>query len=138
MSHNISRGSEAEGEWIRSQLVSYNNEHAPTVYEPITLKIAGDQQEIIGGLNAVHLWNWIEVNHLWIDNRYRGQRLGTKLLDEIERMARERNCVYIKLNTFTFQAPQYYPKHGYHQYAVIENVPPGYNHHFFIKDLSVV
>ncbi|MFF2482955.1 GNAT family N-acetyltransferase [Paenibacillus sp. NPDC058071] len=133
---SISIGNEEEGEWIRSQLLAYNAKHAPTVYVPIVLKAIDDEGRIVGGLNAVHLWNWIEVNILWIDEQFRGQGIGAQLLAQIEEKAKEWNCDYIKLNTFTFQAPNYYPKLGYKEYAVIPNLPPGFSHHFFIKELT--
>lgn len=35
----------------------------------------------------MYCWNVVYVDILWVDESYRKQGLGTKLLDEIERIA---------------------------------------------------
>ncbi|MBB3112870.1 GNAT superfamily N-acetyltransferase [Paenibacillus phyllosphaerae] len=78
-------------------------------------------------------WNWIEVDILWVDESRRGLGYGTYLLQEIERIAREKGCTMIKLNTFSFQAPEFYRKQGYEQIAVIHDAPTGSSHYYFKK-----
>jgi len=48
-------------------------------------------------------------------------------------MAREKDCTFIKLNTFSFQAPEFYLKNGYQEMAVIEDAPTGSKHYYFKK-----
>jgi hypothetical protein len=55
---------------------------------------------------------------------------------EIERIAREKSCDFIMLNTFSFQAPGFYKKHGYQLMTTIENAPTGHRHYYFKKDLT--
>ncbi|SFB04778.1 hypothetical protein SAMN05216312_103194 [Cohnella sp. OV330] len=58
---------------------------------------------------------------------------GTRLLMRIENIARENSCSFIKLNTFSFQAPEFYVKNGYKEVAVFEEAPVGSKHYYFKK-----
>lgn len=133
----ISHGNKEESEYIRRRLIEFNArqvpEHLSSRYEEIHLIVKNDVGKVIGGMLAVLCWNWIEVDILWIDDTYRGQGYGTRLLAHIENIAREKDCTFIKLNTFSFQAPEFYLKNGYQEMAVIEDAPTGSNHYYFMK-----
>ena len=58
------------------------------------------------------------MNFLWVSEALRGQRHGTRLMDEAEQMARERGAIGSTLETFTSQAPGFYAKRGYSDLAV--------------------
>ncbi len=136
----VSKSSKEERDLVRNGLIQFNNEHVPAElrrnYQEINLSIKNEDGEVIGGLNSVHCWNWIEVDILWINPDYRGKDYGSKLLNEIEEIARQKNCTFIKLNTFSFQAPKFYLKHGYEVIAVIENAPTGFQHYYLQKVLE--
>jgi len=135
----ISHGSKEESEYIRRRLIEFNarqvSEHLSSRYEEIHLTVKDDNGRVIGGMLAVLCWNWIEVDILWIDDAFRGQGYGTRLLAHIENMAREKDCTFIKLNTFSFQAPEFYLKNGYQEMAVIEDAPTGSKHYYFTKSV---
>ena len=92
-------------------------------YEEINLHIKDENGEIAGGINSVFCWNWIEVDILWVDDRSGAGSYGSRLLQEIERIAREKKCTFIKLNTFSFQAPLFYQKHGFQEIASYRRCP---------------
>ncbi|RKN64897.1 GNAT family N-acetyltransferase [Paenibacillus ginsengarvi] len=139
MTH-IQMGNREEREYVRRKLIEFNARHVPddlrSVYEEIDLMIKDDEGNVIGGLLGELCWNWIEVHILWVDQAYRGSRHGSKLLKRIEEIARDKHCTFIKLNTFSFQAPEFYLKHGYREVAVFEDAPRGFKHYYFRKDLS--
>lgn len=138
--HSISRGNKEEGEYVRNRLIAFNAETVPSDlnsnYEEINLTLKNDTGDIIGGLNSVWCWNWIEVDILWVDQNYRGMDYGSKLLTEIEEIAKEKKCAFVKLNTFSFQAPNFYLKKGYNVIGIIENAPRGFKHYYFVKELE--
>lgn len=78
----------------------------------------------------------MEVDILWVDENYRGQGYGSRLLIEVEKIAKDKGCTFIKLNTFSFQAPDFYKKHGYKVIAAIDNAPKGHKHYYLIKELN--
>ncbi|MCT1399360.1 GNAT family N-acetyltransferase [Paenibacillus sp. p3-SID867] len=136
---NIDRSSPEEALAVRTNLIQYNAQHIAEDlqqnYEEINLHIKDENGEIAGGINSVFCWNWIEVDILWVDNRSRGRGNGSRLLQEIERIAREKNCTFIKLNTFSFQAPLFYQRHGFQEIARIDDAPRGHQHYYLIKHL---
>ena len=91
--------------------------------------------DIIAGISG---WTWggmCEVELLWVTERARGHGLGSKLLAGAEDLARERGCKWIGLNTFDFQAPDFYLRHGYEVLTQLEGHPPGHTDFFLRKQL---
>jgi len=61
--------------------------------------------------------------------------MGSQLMRMAEDLAREKECVGIWLDTFSFQAPAFYQKMGYSELGQIVDYPPGHRRHFFQKRL---
>lgn len=82
-----------------------------------------------------HTWTtWLHVTYLWVDDRTRGTGLGSRLLAEAERVAREeRGCHAARLETWDFQAPGFYKKQGYEVVCVIPDYPPGITEYTLTK-----
>jgi GNAT superfamily N-acetyltransferase/uncharacterized glyoxalase superfamily protein PhnB len=86
---------------------------------------------------AGHTWGGCaEVKFLWVHESERRSGLGSALLREAEREARARGCDAIVLSTHTFQAPQFYPKHGYEVCGAFQGYPRGYGQIFLRKSLA--
>jgi len=133
----IRRGTADEANYVRNKLIEFNSKQVPNgVYEEVHLCVKDEKDHIIAGLNSVICWNWMEIDILWVDDEHRGSGHGKRLLEEAEEIARSKQCTFIKLNTFSFQAPEFYKKYGYKEMAVIENAPLGSKHYYFIKDLT--
>jgi hypothetical protein len=73
-----------------------------------------------GGLTARIGFGWMFVELLFVP----------------EAVAREKGCIGIHLDTFTFQAPGFYQKLGYAVLGEIANYPPGSSRFFLHKHLS--
>jgi ribosomal protein S18 acetylase RimI-like enzyme len=133
---NILQSGSEDANCVRYKLIEFNSIHAPNGrYEEVNLCIKNDKEEIIAGLNSAVCWNWMEIDILWVHDKYRVQGFGKRLLEEAEEIAREKKCTFIKLNTFSFQAPEFYQKYGYKIIAIIENAPQDNKHYYLIKDL---
>ncbi|MEU1029654.1 MULTISPECIES: GNAT family N-acetyltransferase [Streptomyces] len=91
---------------------------------------------LAGGLVG-HTWTtWLHVTYLWVDAPHRGAGLGGRLLAEAERLAHEeRGCRNSRLETWDFQAPEFYRKHGYEVVCVIPDYPPGITEYTLTKQL---
>src|SRR5262249_13853021 len=70
--------------------------------------------ELAGGLVG-HTWTTgLHVTSLWVDGRHRGTGLGSRLLAKAERVAHtDHGCLSARLETWDFQAPEFYKKQGY-------------------------
>ncbi|MFA9379101.1 MAG: GNAT family N-acetyltransferase [Lachnotalea sp.] len=79
--------------------------------------------------------NWLTVEYLWVNKVLRGQHIGSKILKKAEETAKERGCKYVFLDTFSFQAPEFYKKHGYQEIFTLEEYPVTGKRHYFTKIL---
>lgn len=69
--NNISRSNKEESDYVRKRLIEFNAGHVPedlnSNYEEINLAIKDESGQVVGGMNSVFCWNWIEVDILWVD-----------------------------------------------------------------------
>jgi len=99
--------------------------------------IAKDEHgKILGGLYGYFAWAWLEIHILVIDEAHRKQGIGKALLQKAEAVALQKKVYKIRLNTFEFQAPQFYEQFGYQVVAVEEGFPEGYRTYHFHKMLN--
>ena len=127
-----------EEEYIVSKLVEYNLKNVPTdestLFEPLKLILRDENCQIIGGLlGEFACWHRLNINIFWIDEKYRKFGWGTKMLQEAEKIAREKGCKIILLDTYSFQAPDFYIKNGYEVYAALDDFPVGHKKYYLKK-----
>ena len=106
-------------------------------WHPVGFFLKSPRGEWLGGLTGYIWGGWLHVNFLWISERLRGQRQGTRLMDAAEAMARERGAIGATLETFTSQAPGFYAKRGYSVFGRIDDYPPGHAKLFLSKRFAV-
>lgn len=91
--------------------------------------------EKVGGLIGNTHGNWLFVKYLWVREDQRGQNIGSALLKQAEVTAMERGCGYAFLDTFSFQAPAFYEKHGYKNVFTLEEYPVTGKRYYLTKNL---
>lgn len=125
---------------INKKLYEYNLKHFPIElrgrYQAINLFLTDENDLARGGILGEICWNWLEIHTLMIDEEIRGLGYGSKLLVEIEQIALNNNCDFIKVDTLSFQALDFYENHGYQVYGTLDNVGRDYKHYYLKKDLS--
>jgi len=77
------------------------------------------QDELIGGVWVRARMGAAEIDTLWVADGNKDKGLGSKLLRKAEAEAIVRGASLIHLNTFDFQAPRFYQKHGYEIFGEI-------------------
>jgi GNAT superfamily N-acetyltransferase len=71
-------------------------------------------------------FDWLFVQWLWVAEPYRKQGIGSRLLARAEAAARDAHCRASYVDTFTFQAPKFYERRGYREFARLNDYPPGH------------
>lgn len=127
--------------YIVDSLVEYNLSKIARTQEEdfidINKKIVDENNNIIGGcLAKMYCWNVMYIDTLWIEAAHRNQGLGAELLQEIEQIAVEKNCTLIHLDTFDFQAKDFYIKQGYEIFGVLEDCPENHCRYYLKKKLK--
>ena len=91
--------------------------------------------QIAGGLIGNVHWGWLYINLLFIKEELRGRGYGHQLMTLSEDEARKLGAKNAYLDTFSFQAPGFYEKHGYHAFGVLNDFPSGHQRYYFTKQL---
>ena len=103
--------------------------------EPLNLYVEDEYGEIMAGLVAETFGNWLEIEYLFVKEDLRGQGIGSQLLHQAESEAKKRNCRFAFVNTYQFQAPAFYQKHGYKEVFTLKDYPYTGQRHYYQKDL---
>ena len=140
MEFNILNCVDDDAEYICDKLVEYNLSKVPKTqreeFISINKKIVDEDGSIIAGCIAkMYCWNVIYIDILWVDEKYRKSGLGTRLLNEIEAVALEEKCSLIHLDTFDFQAKDFYIKNGYEIFGMLEDCPKEHCRYYLKKKL---
>lgn len=117
-------------------LLKFNREQAgPFHYTRNVLTARDANGKLLGGLILESYWRESYVELLWLSKPARGSGLGSQLIKEAERRAKKRGSHLIHLNTFSFQAPGFYEKHGYRRFGGMSGSPKGESRHYYVKHL---
>lgn len=103
--------------------------------ETVNIFVKDENKKVVGGIIFTVLWNGMEINSLWVNEKYRGQGLGKRLVRTAESEGKIRGCTISYTNTFTWQAPEFYERLGYKVYGKLNNFPPGNTLTYFYKRL---
>ena len=103
--------------------------------EPLNIYVEDDCGELKAGLVAQTFGNWLEIEYLFVKEDLRGQGIGSQLLHQAESEAKMRNCRFAFVNTYQFQAPAFYQKHGYQEVFILKDYPYTGQRHYYQKDL---
>ncbi|GFP75404.1 GNAT family N-acetyltransferase [Clostridium fungisolvens] len=125
---------------VDNGIVEYNRSKVTFTQEPsfisINRVIKGSNGEVLAGINSVlYCWNCLYVDVLWVKAEYRKEGYGSVLLKEVERAAKEKGCKLSHLDTFDFQAKDFYLKHGYEVFGVLDDCPAEHKRYYLKKNL---
>lgn len=125
--------SEADSDYIHEKLREHN---AGYMYDTGDFNFHIEENgRIIGGIVAGGLGDTLEVEFLYVDRQYRGKGIGRKLLDHVETLALQKGLKRVALNTYSFQAPEFYQKLGYTEILKVSPAFDNFTQSYFIKEL---
>ena len=89
---------------------------------------------LVAGVIAWAQGGEVHIDTLAVDESLRRQGVGTALVRRVEEAAREAGVTRASVETFSFQAPDFYPRLGYREVAR-RTMPDGSEYVSFEKDL---
>ncbi|MFL6230190.1 MAG: GNAT family N-acetyltransferase [Pyrinomonadaceae bacterium] len=119
---------------IHKGLTTYGNQCAPPRnYHSLSLVVRNSEGRAVAGLLGSTIWDWLQVDALWVEESMRGRGFGTRLLAEAEQRALARGCGKARLDTFDFEARSFYEERGYVVYAELVGFPDGHRQFHMYK-----
>ena len=132
----VEKPEEAVWELIGRGLDTYNIQHAGEYRSKrLCFGVQAGDNSFAGGILGEIFWDWLHIDLLWVKEELRGQGYGKRLLFQIEEEARKLGAKNVFLDTFSFQAPGFYEKHGYRVFGQLKNFPYGEQRFFLTKEL---
>ena len=132
----IRSGDEEDAETIVNGLDAYNTAQVPRVhksYIPLNKKILDGDGNLIAAIFAgVGRWNSFDIDMMWVEEPYRNQGIGSELLAETEREAKEHGAYFgLAEGLFDWQT-DFFKKNGYTVVGRLEECPKG--HRMYIME----
>jgi GNAT superfamily N-acetyltransferase len=91
--------------------------------QELTVRITDGDGALAAGISG---WTWgvaAGIGMTWVRADARAARFGSRLLTDFEAEALRRGCTHVFVTSFTFQAPGFYERHGYVEFARWQDVP---------------
>ena len=90
---------------------------------------------IVAGVIGYTMYGLMYIDSLWVDSKFRGKKWATRLIEEAEKLAKERKCKFVCLFTMCWQALPLYEKQGYYIEHVREGLDRNTKMYLLRKDL---
>jgi len=123
---------------ITGGLADYNRETFGRVdSRTLDILVRDDKSgEIVGGLLGRSSLGMFFLDLFYLPAALRRGGLGSRIVAAAEDEARRRRCTRAFVDTVTFQAPDFYEKHGYRRFGEIACPPDGATRIFLTKSLD--
>lgn len=125
-----------EADYVQRKLVEFADQFTkPRNYREFGVVLRNEDGNTIGGITANTVWEWLQIGVLWIPEDMRGQGFGHQLLQRIEELGRQKGCRFARLDTFEFEAREFYEAHGYAVTSQTDDFPTGHTQFHLTKTL---
>ncbi|CAI1957162.1 GNAT family N-acetyltransferase [Serratia nevei] len=91
--------------------------------------------DVLGGITGRSSLGLLFLDLFYLPEALRGAGLGSELLRRFEQEGRRRGCLSAVLYTISFQAPDFYQRHGWQRMGEVPCLPPGTSRIFMSKTL---
>lgn len=119
---------------ILEPLLAHNQWHGLGLEgEEMAFALSDDDGVIAGGLLGYWRDQWLFVASLSVREDLRGHGFGKALMNQAERWVRLRSGRGIWLDSYGFQAPEFYRRLGYEEMGRLPNYLPGSDRIWFVR-----
>ena len=120
---------------IREGIIASNEHIVGERDRAFSIFLKNDAGNVFGGIQAFLDTESIYIDVLWVAEHLQKQGYGTKLLETAEREAINNGCMFSMVDTYDFQAEEFYVKNGYERIGEIKNYWHGHSKIFLRKKL---
>lgn len=120
---------------IRDGIVNFNSQiiHDKATHFSVFVK---ENARIIGGALIWEHSDALYIDVIWCDENYRKKGIGSKILTMIDDEAANKDLSKIFVDTYAFQAQDFYKKHGFYCIGTIPQYLLGHDRMFMRKDIA--
>ncbi len=127
--YEIISGDEEDAKFLSSRLHKHDEAFAPREHEYVSIekKVTDENGRNIAGLvGGIDGWNGTDIDALWVDDPYRKQGIGARLLREFEREAKENGAGIVFIEAYDWNVG-FFRKNGYGTVTgMLEDYPRGH------------
>lgn len=127
---------EADNAVLREGIIALTEDILGERDKEFSIFLKNDLAKVVGGIQAFLGTESIYIDVLWIEGNLQRQGYGTKLLDAAEREAIKNGCIFSLVDTWDFQAEEFYLKNGYERITEIKKYWLGHSKIFLRKNLK--
>lgn len=133
---SVDKPDDSVWEVVGGGIHNYNAQQAGDSHgKQICFVLYTPDHKVAGGLIGETHWGWFYINLLFIKDELRGHSYGHRLLTLAEDEARQQGAKNVYLDTFSFQALDFYERHGYQVFGELKDFPPGHQRYYLKKQL---
>ena len=127
-------------EYILAESLAFDERVLPFTQKPKRIEInfiINNEGNVVGGIYAdLYHWNILYICILFVAEAHRNKNLGSILLTQVEEKARSMGSTLSHVETYDFQAKDFYIKQGYEICGVLDDCPPGHKRYYLKKNLA--
>ena len=129
--------SQADNAIVREGVVSFNEKITGQARDKaFSVFLKDGSGKVFGGIQAWFDTESIYIDVLWVDEHLRKQGYGKKLLVAAEQEAVKNGCAFSLVDTWAFQAEEFYIKNGYERIGELKDYWLGHSKIFLKKSLN--
>jgi GNAT superfamily N-acetyltransferase len=128
--------SQADNDVVREGIIASNEHIVGERDKAFSIFLKNNSGKVFGGIQAFRDTESTYIDVLWVEENLQRQGYGTKLLGAAEREAIENGCIFSLVDTWDFQAEEFYLKNGYERISEIKNYWHGHSKIFLRKKLK--
>jgi GNAT superfamily N-acetyltransferase len=126
---------EADNAIVSEGIIAFNEKILGERDKAFSIFLKNDLGKVFGGIQAFLGTESIYIDVLWVEENLQKQGYGTKLLDAAEGEAIKNGCLFSLVDTWDFQAEEFYLKNGYERIGELKNYWLGHSKIFLRKNL---
>jgi ribosomal protein S18 acetylase RimI-like enzyme len=124
-------------DFIYDSLLRFNEKNLPNLDEKQVAIVLRDRGGIVGGLTGTLLFKAFAIKLFWLEEGFRNQGFGRRVFDTLEMELNREHVEKVIVDTYTFQAPEFYKKLGFNEVGRYRDYPTsGVDKIFYEKTLA--